>query len=536
MYTFNKIRIALAAVFVAGFSACISNDLPYPWVLPSVESVDLESEDSQGHELLLSKPEIDSVSRSIALELSEWADIENVVIYGLELSEGSTCVNPEIFAEPLNLTSPVEVELQRYDRVFTWTISAIQHIERYFEISSQIGTSEIDAQAHTVKALIPESRSLTNVVVEEIKLGGLSAVISPNLEGQSVDFSNPVEVIVSEFGRETKWVITVEQTEVSVDLTSVDAWTNVAWLYGSAEVGKDNGFEYRRVGSNEWTKVPTDWVTNNGGSFIARLIHLEAQTKYEARAYSDAERSVEVEFTTGEAPQLPNSNLQDWWKDGKIWNPWAEDGVSFWSSGNRGATTLGESNTVPLENSSSPTGYAGAVLNTKFVGISILGKLAAGNLFSGDFVKVDGTNGVLALGREFSARPTKLKVRLKYTTAPITDVGKDTPDGIVKGQNDIGIVWCALADWNEQFEIRTNPTNRKLFSRDDAGVIAYGEFTSDQTIEDYVDVEIPLEYVATNREPKYIVITASASKYGDYFTGGRGATLYIESYELMYDY
>ena len=72
--------------------------------------------------------------------------------------------------------------------------------------------------------------------------------------------------------------------------------------------------------------------------------------------------------------------------------------------------------------------------------------------------------------------------------------------------------------------------------RDDAGVIAYGEFTSDQTIADYVDVEIPLEYVATNREPKYIVITASASKYGDYFTGGRGATMWIESYELLYDY
>lgn len=536
MYTFNKIRLALAAVFVVAFSACISNDLPYPWVLPSVESVNMEIVDEQGHELLLSKPEIDSVSRSISFELSEWADIENVVVYGLELTEGSTCVNPEIFASPLNLTQPVDVELQRYDRVFTWTISATQQIERYFDISSQIGTAEIDADAHTVKALIPLSRSLSEVVVEEIKLGGLSSVITPDLVGQKVDFSSPVEVVVSEFGRETKWAITVEQTEVSVDLTRVDAWTNVAWLYASAEVGKDNGFEYRRADAEEWIKVPAEWVTHDGGSLTARLIHLDAQTQYVARAYSDSDRSVEMEFTTGNAPQMPNSNLQDWWKDGKVWNPWAEGGVSFWSSGNKGATTLGESNTVPLENSASSTGYAGAVLNTKFVGISILGKIAAGNLFSGDFVRVDGTNGVLALGREFTARPTKLKVRLKYTTAPITDLGKGTPDGIQKGQNDIGIVWCALADWDTQYEIRTNPSNRQLFSRDDVGVIAYGEFTSDQTIADYVDVEIPLEYVATNREPKYIVITASASKYGDYFTGGRGATMWIESYELLYDY
>ena len=537
MYTFNKIRLALVAVFVAAFTACISNDLPYPWVLPSVESVDIQSVDEQGNELLLSEPVIDSVSRSIALELSEWADIENVVINGLVLSEGTTCVNPEIFATPFDLTSPVEVELQRYERVFTWTISATQQIERYFNISSQIGTAIIDVESHTVKAQIPEKRPLTEVQVKNIKLGGLGAVMTPDLNNQTADFSNPLEVTVTEHGRDTKWTIIVEQTEVSVELLNVDAWTNVAWLYGSAEVGKDNGFEYRLAGSDEWVKVPAEWITHEGGSFTGRLIHLEAETTYEARAYSDNDYGFEVlEFTTGAAPQLPNSNLQDWWKDGKVWNPWKEGGTSFWSSGNRGAVTLGESNTMPIENTSSPTGFAGASLNTKFVGISILGKLAAGNLFSGDFVRIDGTNGVLALGREFNARPKKLKVRLKYTTAPITEIGKDTPDGIVKGQNDIGIVWCALADWNEQFEIRTNPANRKLFSRDDAGVIAYGEFTSDQTIEDYIDVEIPLEYVATNREPKYIVITAAASKYGDYFTGGRGAMLNVLSYELLYDY
>ena len=520
----------------AAFSACISNDLPYPWVLPSVESVDILEVDEQGNDLLLSTPVIDSVSRSIEIELSEWADIENVVIYGLELSEGTTCVNQEIFTQPLNLTSPVEVELQRYDRVFTWTISAEQQIERYMSISSQVGATEINVQDHTVKAAIPESRSLTDVVVKEIKLGGLSSVITPDLKDQTVDFSSPVEVTVTEFGRETKWTIIVEQTEVSVDIVGIDAWTNVAWIHGSAEEGKTNGFEYRKSGADVWSVVPSDWITTEGGSFTARLIHLEAETKYEVRAFSDKDCSVEYEFTTGVAAQLPNSNLQDWWKDGKVWNPWAENGTSFWSSGNRGACTLGESNTVPMESSSSPTGYAGAALNTKFVGISIMGKLAAGNLFAGDFAGIDGTNGILKLGREFTARPTKLKVRLKYTTAAVTDVGKDTPDGIVKGQNDIGIVWCALADWDEQFEIRTNPSNRKLFSRDDEGVIAYGEFTSDQSTEDYVDVEIPLEYVATNREPKYIVITASASKYGDYFTGGRGSILNVVSFELLYDY
>ena len=94
----------------------------------------------------------------------------------------------------------------------------------------------------------------------------------------------------------------------------------------------------------------------------------------------------------------------------------------------------------------------------------------------------------------------------------------------------------ALTDWDSQYEIRTRPENRQLFSRDLEGVIAYGQFQSGSSIDDYIDVEIPLDYNATDRIPTYILVTASASKYGDYFTGGRGAVLYIESYELLYDY
>ena len=32
------------------------------------------------------------------------------------------------------------------------------------------------------------------------------------------------------------------------------------------------------------------------------------------------------------------------------------------------------------------------------------------------------------------------------------------------------------------------------------------------------------------------MICASASKYGDYFTGGAGATMYIDDIKLVYDY
>ncbi len=542
MYTFNKyrkskIRLTLAIAATAFFAACISNDLPYPWVMPSVDSVIVENVDADGHALLDGGVRIDSVNRSISMELTEWADIRNVKVEDITFSEGTTCLDPEVFEHPLDLTEPVAFKLERYDRVFEWTISATQNIERYFTIASQIGTSRIDVENHTVTASVPMAQPLDNILVRTLKLSGPLGVMTPDIVGQHVDFSDPVKVSVSEFGRDTEWIITVMQTEVSVELERIDAWTNVAWLYANAEVGKTNGFEYRRADSDEWIVVPDEWITHDGGSFVGRLIHLESQTDYVARATSDEDHSVEIDFTTGDIVELPNSNFTQWHMDGKVWNPWAADGTSFWSTGNRGATTLGQSNTVPLSSPSSSTGYAGAVLETKFVGVSVLGKLAAGNLFAGDFVKIDGTNGILDFGRPFTQRPTKLRARLKYITAPITDCSRSNPNfQYMKGEPDTCIVWCSLGDWDTPYEIRTNPNNRKLFDRNDAGVIAYGEYTCGSTISDYIDVEIPLDYVATDRIPTYILVTASASKYGDYFTGGRGATLYIESYELIYDY
>lgn len=537
MFTSKKILISAASAAIALFSACISNDLPYPWVMPSVDSISIEATDAEGHDILASAPVIDSISRSITLNLTEWADIRNVTVKNIEFAEGTVCLDPEIFDSPLDLTDPVSFELQRYDRTFTWTISAIQTIERYFTVASQIGTAEIDPENHTVKALVPTKQPLDNILVRTIKLSGPSAVMTPDLKGQHVDFSSPVTVNVSEFGQQTDWTITISQTDVSVDLVRIDAWTNVAWLYGSAEEGKANSFQYRRADAEEWIDVPSDWLTVDGGSFSARLIHLDSQTQYVARAISNDEHSVEVEFTTGEIVQLPDSDFTQWWKDNKIWNPWTEGGESFWSTGNKGAATLGQSNTVPIEDTSSETGYRGAKLETRFVGISIMGKLAAGNYFAGEFVKVVQTNGILAFGRPFSQRPTKLKARLKYTTAPITDASNNNPNfQYMKGQPDTCIVWCSLGDWDQAYEIRTSPSDRKLFDRNDPGVIAYGEFQSGETIGNYIDVEIPLEYVTTDRVPKYILVTASASKYGDYFTGGRGATLYLEQYELLYDY
>ena len=96
--------------------------------------------------------------------------------------------------------------------------------------------------------------------------------------------------------------------------------------------------------------------------------------------------------------------------------------------------------------------------------------------------------------------------------------------------------WVALIDSDQPFEIRTDPKNRQLFDPDGDYVIAYGSLECSQTISEYIPFEFELNYKSTSRRPKYILVTASASKYGDYFTGGNGSTLFLDDFELLYDY
>ena len=217
----------------------------------------------------------------------------------------------------------------------------------------------------------------------------------------------------------------------------------------------------------------------------------------------------------------------------KIWNPWQENGDQYWDTGNKGATTLGPSNSVPTDDTPTGTGRA-AMLETKFVGIGSLGKIAAGNIFAGYYVRTDGTNGILSFGRPFTQRPTKLRGWLKYNCADISHTSAGFEN--LKGQPDTCIVWSALIDSDQPCEIRTNPKNRKLFNPDDDDVIAYGNIQYGRSVDNYIQFEFEYDYKSTQRVPNYILIVASASKYGDYFTGGNGSVLYLDDIELIYDY
>ena len=505
------------------FTSCIKNDIPYPYIQANFLSIAAETQD-QG-------AVIDSIAMKVNLYFPETTDIYNVKISEYQLTPGAVILN-DALSETIDLSEPQVVTLRLYQD-YDWTIYGNQTISRYFTLAGQVGSSVIDVPAKRVIAYVSDKVDIKNIKVESIKLGPEGSTMTPNLNGKTVDFSKEIEVEVCNYGRTETWQLYVGVTESTVSTVRVDAWTSVAWVYGEAEEGKDNGVEYRLSGDAQWTKVPKDWITVNGGSFYARMIHLSPLTTYEARAYSDSETGETIEFTTGPIKQVPNNLLDEWWLDGKVWNPWPEGGEQFWDTGNKGATTLGTSNSVPTEDTSSGTGWA-AKLETRFVGIGSIGKLAAGNLFVGKFVRTDGTNGILSLGKEFEQRPTKLRGYLKYNDVPISHATEGFTSII--GQPDTCIVWCSLIDAAEPFEIRTNPKNRQLFDPESSIVIAYGKVEFGETIEEYIPFEFELDYKSTQRVPKYILITASASKYGDYFTGGAGSVLYLDDLELIYDY
>ena len=69
----------------------------------------------------------------------------------------------------------------------------------------------------------------------------------------------------------------------------------------------------------------------------------------------------------------------------------------------------------------------------------------------------------------------------------------------------------------------------------DPNIIAYAEMCSAESTDGYIPFSLELEYRELGRTPKYILIVISASKYGDFFTGGDGSTLWLDELELHYD-
>ena len=109
------------------------------------------------------------------------------------------------------------------------------------------------------------------------------------------------------------------------------------------------------------------------------------------------------------------------------------------------------------------------------------------------------------------------------------------------GEADICQIQIFLTDWEGQFKIDTQ-AGTFVDVENDPNIIAYGKLESNvntstkgNLVNGYEPFTIKLDYRDLTRKPTMIVIVAAASKYGDYFTGGIGSTLYLDEFSFVYD-
>jgi hypothetical protein len=528
----KKIKTYATGLFLilAGLlSSCIENNVPYPIIKLDITALEVEGETTGAV--------ISTENRTVTVTLADTVNMKKVYIRKVEMTEGAKSIlRPDT---TFDLTNPQTVILSLYQD-YPWKIIAKQPIDRRFVVEGQIGEAVfyVNEKERRAIAYVSKEQDLSKIKIKELKLGPTGSTIhgyDGNATVMNFAGGQPQIVIVTYRDILEDWTLNVFETD-AVKITSADGWVNVVWLYGEGLEGEDNGFEIRETTSEEWQKVDASYMIATGGSFSARIPHLKASTAYVCRAYSGTSISTEKTFTTTAAIELPNASFDYWSMDGKVANPWEENSTPFWDTGNIGVTTASQSNSTPTDDTAAGSGKA-ARLESK----NVIVKFAAGNLFTGKFIKVDGTNGILNFGQPFTGRPTKLKGYYKYTTAPITDLPAEGSQDYTRFQNykgkpDTCAIYIALGDWTEPIEIRTRPTNRKLFDKNDEHIIAYAEMYSGTTVTEYKKFELNLDYRVTNRVPTYIVIVCSASKYGDYFVGGRGSTLHVDEFSLDYDY
>ena len=387
------------------------------------------------------------------------------------------------------------------------------------EILSSLAGLGITAPSVTAEVLNPE-----------IDLTGFFASLPAGTYGFEIFVQNDAEgELLQEISFEVKPV---------VETLTANAWARFAYLSGrwlTEDQPEGLGFQYR-TGDEEWSDVDAEVTVNaEAKTFVAELHGLAAGTQYEYRAVTAAFRENQpVQFTTETEQVLHNMSFDQWYMDGKAPMPNASADYKIWDSANPGSASFNIVPTTQETSNLAVTGENKSAAKLTTLSAPVVG-LAAGNIYTGIFEGTVGgiipSGAALEWGVLFSSRPLALKGFYDYRPVAI-DVAKG-PYTDMKGQTDIGQIQFILTDWDAPFRIDTS-AGTFVDVETDEHIIAYASLDLGQT-DGYQPFTLELEYRDRTRTPKYIVIVAAASKYGDYFTGGVGSTLYLDEFSFVYD-
>lgn len=531
----NKIKhIALALLGAFTLTSCIENTIPYP-----VVEIDILTYEGEGF-----RASIDPTTRTVTLTLEEETDITQVKVTSVTITEEGSSSIP--LTGTFDLRTPIDVTLSLYQDYY-WTIRAVQPIERYFTVAGQIGETVIDTESRTATVYVAEGSDLNAVTVTSLKLGPRGVTtMTPSIEELTSFVS--VRYVYLQYpalkGVQERWQLYVLETDVKVAFTAADAWATMAWLYGAAEEGTQVGFRYRMAGEEAWIDAPR--AEQSGGTFTACVRGLKPETDYEFIAYSNDDLSPVLTRRTEGIVQLTNGGFERWSVRNDIVYPHASDEEAFWATGNVGAALVKATVTEGVSDiRPNSTGNYSARLTSLFANLFGVGRFAAGNLYIGNYVRNDGTHGIINFGRPFVGRPVALRGWVKYNRGLIDRVTTQPPGmTVATGDPDCGMIYIALGDWDpavyggtaeSPVEVATRRIEETAFDKDGEAVIGYGELAFTESVGEWMEFTIPIDYRATNRIPTHIIVVCAASRYGDYFTGSTQSVMWVDDFELVYE-
>lgn len=566
--------LAAGAMMLAASGCSVRNDIPFPVVEARIGELTVDGQcDASGK--TTGSAVIDRDARTVTLYVCDTVSLNSIRVNRLDIlaesknqdytwrdevivtPDSATCLNyarfpRKAFSTPpqgadtrLDCTQGTYLTLSTFQD-YLWSLKVTQVVNREVEMDNQVGEAVIDPVTHNVVVYVAKEQSLRNIHVSKFSLGGDHGTVTPDpTQSDTYDFHDACRFSVTTgWGEQQEWTVMVCHTDQVVSTTaSAFGRTTSAIVSGSKPNGAEVTVEYRRTTDSQWTAVPKADITATATTYSATICHLQAGTDYVCRATAGEQASQEVPFSTTQEAQLPNASFDSWSTDAntpKLLYPWGEGDTPFWGTGNQGATTVGDSNSTFSTDTSTGTGYA-ANLASKWIVI----KFAAGNIFSGDYLRTDGTNGILGFGRPFTAFPSHLTFDYKFHSEPITRCNEESLRYMV-GQPDSCQIYIALwhLEDNEYEEyngnkypvvIKTRPSERRLFSPSDKRVIAYAQLTQGDDVSQWTHHSLELQYRRRDIRPTHIQVVASSSKYGDYFTGGPGTLLMLDNLQLLYE-
>ncbi|MBP3426351.1 MAG: PCMD domain-containing protein [Rikenellaceae bacterium] len=530
----------LFAAFVALCSvACIENDVPYPRLDCSLTEIDVTgakeyTTQNSGDTTIV----VLDIEESVDLRKAEFVSIgiNNQDKAQIRYADGRQVKEGDKWN--LRVGEVLYSEVYGYRTYYRFV--GVQTVEKRFRVEGQIGESYFEEnegqgiENRIALVNVAKGTDFSAINVLELKLGPEGeTTLSPDIQGVT-DFSSSSggqhikEVTVTYRDVTQRWRIIIQ--EVTTSVVSVNAWATSADVNCAGTPDEAHSIEYRVKDSEQWIAATLD--SDEGGVFKTTIKGLTPQTEYECRALSGDSESGVVAFTTEGTPELPGGDFENWHKNGKVWFPYAEGATPFWDSGNVGATTLGDAWNITNSREDPRPGSSGrlcARMQSAFPSMMGLGKFAAGNIYTGRFAELDGLNGVVEFGQPFSGRPAALHGWYKCNVGQINKTGVGAP--VTSGPDRFQIMICLTTD---KHSVNTNDQSTFFDCKTNSKVVAWGEILGTESVEGWTEFTLPLKYVKPNVRPNYIIIIATASSYGDYFTGSTDSWMCVDDFELIY--